>query len=100
MAEQERVTSLSAHPTAAAGIRRAKARGGLAGFALVAGLGFLHGGPLAGVLWRAVEGGVVAYLLSWVVAVVVWKRVLVSQAVVAVARRREAIAAQKSEAGE
>jgi hypothetical protein len=45
---------------------------------------------LAPALEHAVAGGVVAYLLTWAIAVAVWRRVLTGQAIAAVRRARNA----------
>jgi hypothetical protein len=61
---------------AAAGIRRTKARTGLAGFAISGFGAYAHGDLLFGVGLRALMGGVVGYLLGWLVALVVWRRIM------------------------
>lgn len=95
MAEQKkRLTSLSAHPSAAAAIRRAKAWGGLGGFALMTLVGMSGGAPLDKTLERALVGGIVAYVITWAVAVSVYKRVLIAQATAAARRARTAAAAE------
>jgi hypothetical protein len=78
--------SLREHPRAGAGIRRAKARGGLGGFLLVAAGGYLHGGVLADVLLHAVAGGIAGYFLVWAAAVAVWRQLLHAEAAGAVSR--------------
>jgi uncharacterized membrane protein YccC len=75
-----RVTTLAAHPRAAAAIRRWKAVGGLGAFALAALFGVRHGLPLFTWLGRAVIAGIVGQLVAWGFAVTVWKRLLVAQA--------------------
>jgi hypothetical protein len=61
---------------ASAGIRRTKARVGLAGFC-VAGLGaYAHGDVLFSAGVRALAGGVTGYLVGWLVAVTVWRRIM------------------------
>jgi hypothetical protein len=61
---------------AAAGIRRSKARAALAGFALAGFTAYAHGDLLFSVGVRALEGGVVGYVLGWVVALTVWRRIM------------------------
>jgi hypothetical protein len=87
-AATDSLTSLRDHERAGPAIRRAKALGGLAGFAIstVAGLG--HGAPLAGTLEHALEGGVAAYVLTWAAAVTIWRRVLTAQALAAARRAK------------
>src|SRR5258706_15869719 len=65
---------------AAAGIRRTKARVGLGGFC-VAGLGaYAHGDLLFSAGVRALAGGVTGYLVGWLVAVTVWRRIMRAEA--------------------
>ena len=90
---EARLVSLKEHPRAGASIRRAKASGGIAGFALMTFVGLSHGSPLDATLARALVGGVVANLLVWAVAVAVVKRVLIAEATAAARRRRDAAAA-------
>lgn len=87
-----RLVSLSDHPRAAPAIRRAKAYGGLGGFALTALVGFQHGAPLDGALGRALVAGIVGNLVAWAVAVAFYKRLLVAEATAA-SRRAQAEAA-------
>ncbi|HEX5145437.1 MAG TPA: hypothetical protein VFV85_00335, partial [Conexibacter sp.] len=56
--------SVANHPRAGAQIARAKAWGGLAGFALVAFLSWRAGAPLADTLLRALAGGVAGYVAT------------------------------------
>ena len=62
-------------PRAAAGIARAKAWGGLAGFAL-AGLAAYSHETFFGTCERALIGGIVGVMLGWVVALTVWRRIM------------------------
>jgi hypothetical protein len=84
------LTSLAAHPRAAGSIRRSKAYGGFAGWGIVLAGGLMHGAELEPALEHAVAGGVVAYLITWAVAVAVWRRVLTGQAIAAIRRARGA----------
>jgi hypothetical protein len=82
------LTSLAEHPRAAGAIRRSKAYGGFAGYGIVLVAGVMHGAELAPALEHAVVGGIVAYLLTWAVAVAAWRRVLAGQAIAAIRRSR------------
>jgi hypothetical protein len=62
-------------PRAAAGIARAKALCGLAGF-VVAGLGAYGAGDLFATVERALAGGVTGYLLGWAVGLAAWRRIM------------------------
>jgi hypothetical protein len=96
MAAQQ-LTSLSQHPRAAPAIRRVKAIAGLGGFALASLAGFEHGTPFATTMEHALIAGIVGNLVAWAVAVIVWKRLLVAQAIASGARRRRAAALEKAE---
>jgi hypothetical protein len=61
---------------AAAGIRRSKARAALAGFAVAGFAAYGHGDLLFNVGVHALEGGVVGYLLGWIVSLTVWRRIM------------------------
>ena len=89
-----RLVSLSAHPRASTAIRRAKAYGGLGGFALMTLVGLSHGSPLEATLLRALLGGVIANLVVWAIAVAVVKRVLIAEATAAARRAKAARAAE------
>lgn len=84
------LTSLAEHPRAGGSIRRAKAYGGFAGWGIVLAGGLMHGAQPGPALEHAVAGGIVAYLVTWAVAVAIWRRVLTGQAVAAVRRARGA----------
>lgn len=83
MAKQDTDTpmlpSIANHPRAGAQVARAKAYGGLAGFALVALLSLRAGAPTEDALARALAGGVAAYLAAWACAVAVWRHLVVAE---------------------
>ena len=77
-------------PRAMAGIRRAKGLGGLAGFALTGVAAHMHGELIASVLLRALAGGFAGYMVAWIGAVTVWRRIIraeLRQTVETLARR-------------
>jgi hypothetical protein len=92
---EPQLISLNDHPRAAPAIRRAKARGGLAAFLIVALAGYMHGAVVSGLLLHALAGGLVGYLLTWAASVAVWRHLLAAQAT-AVARR---VRAQQADNG-
>jgi hypothetical protein len=71
--------SVANHPRAGAQVARAKAWGGLGGFALVALLSWRAGVPPADALLRALAGGVAAYLGAWACAVAVWRHLVIAE---------------------
>jgi hypothetical protein len=92
------LVALAAHPRASAGIRRAKAWGGLVGFAVVGGGAWLHGALLFDAGARALAGGVVGWFVAWAAAIAVWSRLLDAEARGAVARALERRAKEKQRA--
>jgi hypothetical protein len=93
-----RLVSLHEHPSAGPSIRRIKALGGLAGFAIAVLKGFGSGAPFASTLLHGLEFGLVGNLVAWAAAVVVWKRVLAAQALAAVRARDRRAARSRAEA--
>jgi hypothetical protein len=61
---------------AAGGIRRSKARAALAGFAIAGFAAHAHGDLAFTAGVHALEGGVVGYVLGWIVALTVWRRIM------------------------
>lgn len=82
-----RLVSLADHPRAAPSIRRIKAFGGIAGFAIAVLEGLSHGDPFAATLLRGLELGLLGNVVAWAAAVAIWKRVLTAQATAAVRAR-------------
>jgi hypothetical protein len=70
---------VSAHPRAATSIRRAKARGGLAGFALMAWLSWRSGTDFVHLGLRALLGGAITYVAVWAAAVYVWRQIALAE---------------------
>ncbi len=67
--------SVAAHPRAARGVARAKAWGGLAGFAL-AGYLSLPTHTVADAMARALLAGIICYVAFWAAAVFAWRRLV------------------------
>jgi hypothetical protein len=61
---------------ASAGIRRSKARAALGGFAIAGFAAYAHGDVVFTAGVHALEGGVVGYVLGWIVALTVWRRIM------------------------
>ena len=90
-----RVVALADHPRAAGSIRRAKAAGGLAGFALATVASVVGGIPLVDALGRGLLGGVAGHLAAWVFAVTFWTVILRAEPRLAVNRALEQSREQK-----
>jgi hypothetical protein len=71
--------SVANHPRAGEQVKRAKAWGGLVGFALVAFVSWRADVPVEELLLRALAGGIVAYLVVWACAVAVWRQLVVTE---------------------
>ncbi len=88
--------TIAEHPRATRSIRRAKARGGLLGFALGTAASWLHGALLATVLERGLLVGVAGYIVAWATAQTVWRYLVRAEARAALERRRRASANRSS----
>ncbi len=91
--------SVANHPRAGAQVARAKAWGGLAGFALVAVLSLRAGVPTAEALLRAILGGIAAYVATWACAVAVWRHLVIAElrAVRALAAKRAQVSRARAD---
>jgi hypothetical protein len=84
--------SLATHPRAAGSIRRTKARGGLAGFAIGAFASWAHGGVPANTVLHGLEGGIAGWLVCWFAAVTIWRQVVQAEIRAAIAKRKASLA--------
>ena len=98
-AEGATLPSVANHPRAGAQIARAKAWGGLGGFALVAVLSLRAGVPTADALLRAIAGGIAAYVAAWACAVAVWRHLVIAElrAVRALAAKRAQVSRARAD---
>jgi hypothetical protein len=71
-----RTLSARSDPRAMAGIRRGKGLGGIAGFAIAGLAAHMHGELMASVLLRSLAGGMAGYMLGWLAAVTIWRRII------------------------
>jgi hypothetical protein len=71
--------SVSAHPRATDSIRRARGWGGIAGLLLVGWLSLRAGVVPFEAGLRALLGGVAGYVAAWLVAVQVWRHLVVAE---------------------
>jgi hypothetical protein len=91
--------SVSAHPRAAYSVRRAKGWGGLIGLLLVAWYSHRAGLMPVDVAVRALTGGIVGYIVAWIVALQVWRHLVIAEARAAAERVRRRAAASSQAAG-
>jgi hypothetical protein len=85
--------SISGHPRAAYSIRRMKGFGGLFGLLLVGWLSYRAGALPVDAALRALAAGVVGYVASWIIAVQVWRHLVIAEARAAAERVRQRSAA-------
>jgi hypothetical protein len=71
--------SISAHPRAKAGIRRARTRAALIAFALVLALNVMGDQDLFDAVWRALLAGIVSNVVVWRFAIVVWRHIVIGE---------------------
>lgn len=83
------------HPRARRSIRTIKAWAALLTFLIVAYKCLRHGMTFDQSLVRALLAGIAAYVVAWIVAVIVWRQLVVAEIE---ARRRELIAEAEAEA--
>ena len=93
----ELVVSIAQHPRAKAGIRRARTRGALIVFALVLVLNLIGDQDLFDAVWRALLAGIVANVVIWRFAIVIWRHIVISEVRALEEERMEKIKAQQAE---
>ena len=95
--QPELVVSIAHHPRAKAGIRRARTRGALIAFALVLALNFVGDQTLFDAVWRALLAGIVANVVIWRFAIVIWRHIVISEVRQLEEERMEKLKAQQEE---
>jgi hypothetical protein len=95
----ETAISVAAHPRAAYAVRRAKGWGGLIGLLLVAWYSHQAGLMAVDVAIRALTGGIVGYVVAWVIALQVWRHLVIAEAHAAADRVAQRAAAAAESAG-
>jgi hypothetical protein len=91
----ELVVSIAAHPRAKAGIRRARTRAALIVFALVLALNLVGDQELFDAVWRALLAGIVANVVVWRFAIVIWRHIVISEVRQLEEEREEKVKAQR-----
>jgi hypothetical protein len=97
-AEQpELVVSIAQHPRAQAGIRRARTRGALIVFAVVLALNLVGDQELFDAVWRALLAGIVANVIIWRFAIIVWRHIVISEVRTLEEERLQKLEAEREE---
>ena len=89
--------SIAQHPRAKAGIRRARTRGALIVFALVLVLNLIGDQELFDAVWRALLAGIVANVVIWRFAILIWRHIVISEVRQLEEERAEKLKAQQAE---
>ena len=98
-AASQTAISVAGHPRAAYAVTRAKGWGGLIGLLLVAWYSHRAGLMAVDVALRALTGGVVGYVVAWVIALQVWRHLVIAEARAAAERLAQRAAAAAESAG-
>ena len=98
-AVSETAISVAAHPRASYSVRRMKGWGGLIGLLLVAWYSHRAGLMAVDVALRALAGGIVGYVVAWIVALQVWRHLVIAEARAAAEGVRQRAAATASSGG-
>lgn len=75
----ETLVSLSQHPRAKAGIRRARTRAAFLAFIAVFALNVVGDQELFDAVWRALLAGIVVNVVVWRCAIVVWRHIVLQE---------------------
>ena len=87
--------SISAHPRAKAGIRRARTRAAFGAFLLVLALNLVGDQDMFDALWRALLAGIVVNVIVWRAAIVVWRHIIIAEVRAEEERRAESYRARQ-----
>src|SRR3954468_874821 len=93
----ELVVSIAQHPRAKASIRRARTRAALIVFGLVLALNLVGDQELFDAVWRALLAGIVANVIVWRFAIVMWRHLVVSEVRQLEVERAEKLKAEQEE---
>lgn len=85
----EALVSLSQHPRANAGIRRARTRAAFIAFVAVFVLNVVGDQELFDAVWRALLAGIVVNVVVWRCAIVVWRHIVLNELKQVADHRRE-----------
>ena len=78
-AEETVKVTISSHPRAKAGVRRARTRAALIAFIAVLVLNLVGDQTVFDAVWRALLAGIVVNVIVWRCAIVVWRHILKSE---------------------
>jgi hypothetical protein len=95
--EPEMVVSIAAHPRAKAAIRRARTRAALIVFALVLALNIIGDQTAFDATWRALLAGIVANVIVWRFAIVIWRHIVIAEVREIEEEREERLKAEQEE---
>ncbi len=91
----ETLVSISQHPRAQAGIRRARTRAAFLAFIAVFVLNLVGDQALFDAVWRALLAGIVVNIVVWRCAIVVWRHIVLHELEQVAEHRREQVRLQQ-----
>ena len=77
--KDETLVSISQHPRAKAGIRRARTRAAFIAFIAVFALNVMGDQALFDAVWRALVAGIVVNVVVWRCAIIVWRHIILHE---------------------
>ena len=78
-AKPDALVSISQHPRAQAGIRRARTRAAFLAFIAVFALNVVGDQELFDAVWRALLAGIIVNVVVWRCAIVVWRHIVLNE---------------------
>jgi hypothetical protein len=93
--QPEALVSLSQHPRAKAGIRRARTRAAFLAFIAVFALNLVGDQELFDAVWRALLAGIIVNVVVWRCAIVVWRHIVLNELRQVAEHRQEQVRAQQ-----
>ena len=91
----EALVSISQHPRAKAGIRRARTRAAFIAFIAVFALNVMGDQELFDAVWRALVAGIIVNVVVWRCAIIVWRHIVLNELQQVAEHRQEQMRLQR-----
>jgi hypothetical protein len=93
--KDETLVSISQHPRAKAGIRRARTRAAFIAFIAVFVLNVMGDQELFDAVWRALVAGIIVNVVVWRCAIIVWRHIVLNELQQVAEHRQEQMRLQR-----
>jgi hypothetical protein len=93
--QDETLVSISQHPRAKAGIRRARTRAAFIAFIGVFALNVMGDQELFDAVWRALVAGIIVNVVVWRCAIIVWRHIVLNELQQVAEHRQEQMRLQR-----